>query len=57
MKEKAKKIIAYITRTWEDEPRAPHPRLRILPPFVMDVMGYLFYILVIYSVVSLLFKQ
>jgi hypothetical protein len=41
MREKFKKIVAYIFRSWEDEPEPTHPRLRILPPFLLELLAYL----------------
>ena len=37
MRENLKKILAYITRSWEDKPGYTHPRLRILPPIVIEL--------------------
>ena len=39
MRDKLKKIVAYIFRSWEDEPGYPHPRLKILPPFLPITLG------------------
>lgn len=39
MREKLKKIVAYIFRSWEDEPGYTHPRLKILPPFLLELFS------------------
>jgi len=36
MRDKLKKITAYIFKSWEDEPGYTHPRLKILPPFFFE---------------------
>jgi len=41
MREKLKKIVAYIFRSWEDEPGYTHPRLKILAPFFFELLAYL----------------
>jgi hypothetical protein len=43
MKQKLKKIVAYIFRSWEDEPSYTHPlnKYKILPPFLLELLGYL----------------
>ena len=48
MKEKIKKIVAYIFRSWEDEPA--HPRLKILPPIFMDILRAVVIFFILYSV-------
>jgi hypothetical protein len=40
MREKLKKIVAYIFRSWEDEPGYTHPLLKILPPFFFELLAY-----------------
>lgn len=42
MRDKLKKLRAYIFRSWEDEPGYTHPRLKILPPFFLEIIPYLF---------------
>jgi hypothetical protein len=48
MREKFKKIVAYIFRSWEDEPGYTHPRLRILPPFLLELLAYLIGVAILY---------
>jgi len=49
MSPKLKKVIAYIFRSWEDEPeRAPHPRLKLLPPFFWELLSYLIALALLY---------
>jgi hypothetical protein len=54
MREKFKKTVAYIFRSWEDEPGYTHPRLRILPPFAYELLGYLLGALILYQVIRYL---
>jgi hypothetical protein len=51
MRERLKNIVAYIFRSWEDEPELPHPRLRILPPFLLELLSYLIGLAILYQVV------
>jgi len=48
-----KKIVAYITRSWEDEPGS-HPRMRILPPFFFDLLGIGLLLTVLYYLLQYL---
>jgi len=50
MREKLKKIVAYIFRSWEDEPGYPHPRLKILPPFFFELIAYLIALAILYQI-------
>jgi hypothetical protein len=50
MKEKLKKIVAYIFRSWEDEPGYTHPLLKILPPFFFDLLAYLIGLAILYQI-------
>jgi len=50
MREKFKKIVAYIFRSWEDEPGYTHPRLKILPPFFLEVIAYLIVLAILYQI-------
>ena len=37
-----KKLIDYITRSWDNEPTAPpHPRIKHLPPFLWEILSYI----------------
>jgi len=49
MREKLKKIVAYIFRSWEDEPGYTHPRLKILPPFFFELIAYLIALAILYQ--------
>ena len=43
MRERIKKIVAYIFRSWEDERKftgLTHPRIKILPPFLWELLAY-----------------
>jgi len=50
MREKLKKIVAYIFRSWEDEPGSTHPLLKILPPFFFDLLAYLIGLAILYQI-------
>jgi len=45
-----RKVINYITRGWEDEPKPPHPMLKWLPPFVFDVLAFLMLVSILHEV-------
>jgi hypothetical protein len=49
MREKFKKLLAYIFRSWEDEPGYTHPRLRIFPPFLLELLAYLIALSILYQ--------
>jgi len=49
MREKLNKIVAYIFRSWEDEAGYTHPRLKILPPFLFDLLVYLIGLSILYQ--------
>jgi hypothetical protein len=50
MREKLKKIVAYIFRSWEDEPGYTHPRLKILPPFFFKLLASLIGLSILYQI-------
>jgi hypothetical protein len=50
MRDKLKKIVAYIFRSWEDEPEPTHPRLKILPPFLLELLSYLIGLSILYQI-------
>jgi hypothetical protein len=50
MREKLKKIVAYIFRSWKDEPGYTHPGLKILPPFFLELISYLIGLSIIYQI-------
>jgi len=56
MREKLKKIFAYIFRSWEDEPGYTHPRLKILPPFFLELLAYLIGLAILYQIVVYLWR-
>jgi hypothetical protein len=45
---KLKKILAYIFRSWEGEGDKPHPKLQILPPFLLELLSYSILISILY---------
>ena len=50
MREKFKKIVAYIFRSWEDETGYTHPLLKILPPFFFELLAYLIGLAILYHI-------
>jgi len=50
MREKLKKILAYIFRSWEDSPGYTHPILKILPPFFFELLAYLIGLAILYQI-------
>jgi hypothetical protein len=50
MREKLKKIVAYIFRSWEDEPGYTDPRLKIIPPFFFEIIAYLIALAILYKI-------
>lgn len=51
-----KKIVAYITRSWEDEPERPHNKMRILPPFFFDLLGIGLLLTVLYYLLQYVYS-
>jgi len=49
MREKLKKLITYIFRSWDKEPNPPHPKLKILPPFLLELLSYLIVLAILYK--------
>jgi hypothetical protein len=49
MRERLKKIGAYIFRSWEDEPSYTHPGLKILPPIFYELIAYLIGLSILYK--------
>jgi hypothetical protein len=56
MREKLKKIVAYIFRNWEDEPGYTFLRLKILPPFFLELLAYLIGLSILYQIVAYLWR-
>jgi len=50
MREKLKKIVAYIFRSWEDDPNPPHPQKRFIPPFFFELLAYLIGLAILYQI-------
>jgi len=50
MREKLKKIVAYIFRSWDEEPGYTDPRLKILPPFFFELIAYLIGLSILYQI-------
>jgi hypothetical protein len=56
MKTKLSKIIAYIFRGWEDEPKYTHPLLKLFAPFILELIAYLIGLSILYQISLNLFK-
>jgi len=56
IREKLKKIGAYLFRGWENEPGFTHPRLKILPPFLLELLAYLTGLAILYQIGAYLFS-
>ena len=50
MRDKLKKIVAYIFRGWDKEPGFRHSRLHILPPIFFELFSYIVIIAILYKV-------
>jgi hypothetical protein len=50
MRDKLKKIVVYIFRSWEDEPNYPHPQIRFIPPFFFELITYLIALAILYKI-------
>jgi len=50
MREKIENILSYILRGWNEEPDPPHPLMKILPPFIYELISYLIGLLILYRV-------
>ena len=56
MRERIKVISTYVFRGWEDEPTKPHPRLKIIPPFILEVISYFIGVAIILKIISYLWS-
>jgi hypothetical protein len=56
MRERLKVIIAYLFRGWENEPTKPHPRIKIIPPFILEAISYLIGVAIIFKIISYLWS-
>jgi hypothetical protein len=45
------KIVKHITRGWDEVPGYKHPLFKILPPFLFDLIAYLFAGALLYQIV------
>jgi len=50
MRNKLKKIVAYIFRGWEDEPTQIDRRVKLLPPFFLELLAYLIGLAILYQI-------
>ena len=52
-----KKLYRYITRSWRDEPIRPtHTGIKIIPPFLFELIGYLLLIAIVVNLLKLLLQ-
>lgn len=56
MKELIATALRHITRDWSEDERPPHPRLRIVPPFIIEALAYLLAVAVTINLVSSFFR-
>jgi hypothetical protein len=56
MRDRLKNIAAYIFRGWEDEPGYTYPGLKILPPFLFELIAYLIALSMLYQIVAYLWS-
>jgi len=56
MRDKINKLLKHIFRSWEDEPGYTHPRLKILPPFLLELLAYLIGLAILYQIGAYLWK-
>jgi hypothetical protein len=56
MREKLKKAIAYIFRSWEDEPGYTQQRIKFLPPFFFELLSYLIGLAILYHLIGYLWS-
>jgi len=54
MKSAIKKIVSYVFRGWDDESGYSHAGLRLLPPFLYDVLAFLVALVILYHLVVFL---
>jgi len=52
MRDKLKNIVGYIFRGWDKEPGYRYSRLKILPPFFFDLLGWVTATAILYKVVE-----
>jgi len=50
MRERLKNIVAYISRSWEDEPNQIDRRLKLFPPFFLELLSYLIALSILYQI-------
>ena len=50
MRDKLKKIAAYIFKSWEDEPGYTRPQMKFIPPFFFELIAYLIGLAILYQI-------
>ena len=56
MRDILKKLKEHIFRSWEDEPGYTHPVLKIVPPFIIEILSYFLGAIIIFKIISYLFS-
>lgn len=52
-----KKLYRYIGRSWRDEIEPPpHPQLKVIPPFLFEVLSYLIKLAIVVTLLKLLLQ-
>jgi len=51
-----KKVISHILRWWDKDTDLPHPLMHLVPPFLLEILLYLFVGTLIYSASRAVFK-
>ena len=54
---KIKKVFQNLYNWLHSEPENLHPRLKVIPNVILNILGLLFYILLAFGVVSFLVKK
>ncbi|XWN36281.1 MAG: hypothetical protein ROO71_09995 [Balneola sp.] len=52
-----KKIFDHIFRWWDEDDYIPHPLLKVVPPFLLELVGVGIVLLIAYGIGKYLFEQ
>jgi len=47
-----KKILKYVTRGWDNEAGYHHPRAKMFPPFLYDVLSFMMIISIVIGIIK-----
>jgi len=56
MRDKLKNLKNYFFRGWEHEPGYTHPRLKIIPPILLELIAYIMGLFILYQIVVYLWS-